>query len=209
MIRLAETATKLFISGVVFGVLLSCAGPRGSQTIKPLESYTTPIQRDIAQMVYPGFLEIQEEIALQFPKIPVRIQENGMQVRYLSKVPDVSEGYFIEIAVNIEPEFPDDMDLLQQAQQIGTVYFQKMLIAMSRDWNTVFSSSVTGTIFQYHWETETQNRMRVIFRNTDVQEYLNARMTLQQLVDRSRIEGWQADQPLGRIEINGLSVEQA
>ena len=200
--------SKLWTAGLVSVLLFSCAGPRGSQTIKPLASYDTALQRDIAQMVYPGFLEIQEEIALQFPDKPIHILENGMQVRYLSRTPGFSDGYFIDIAVQIQPEFPEDMAFLKQAQQIGAVYFQKMLLAVSRDWNTMFSSSVTGTIFEYHWENKSNNRMRVIFHNTDVQEYLNARMTLQQLVDRSRVEGWQGTQPFGRIEINGLGTVQ-
>lgn len=201
------------VVGIIAAVfLVSCAGPReftGPRTIKPLLEYEAEIQRDLAQMLYPGFLQIQKEIESHFSPDSLRLKKNGMKVIIVNEIPGMVSGFYVNISAEITPQVTEDMAFLDQAHIVGGDYFHKMLMALSRDWDRIFSSSLAGTVFIFEWESGEQYRLKTVFENQNIQKYLNARMTLQELVDKSWIEGWRGEEQLGRIELNDLQSMQA
>jgi len=203
---------KITLVGISAVFLLSCAGTREfreARAIKPLIQYESEVQRDIAQMLYPGFLEIQKEVEKRFSPETIHLKDDGMEVALIRDIPGMDSGYYVSISMEVFPQITGEMTFLEQAHIVGSGYFHKILLAVSRDWNRIFSSSLAGTVFIFEWKSDGRYRLRTVFDNQNIQDYLNARMTLQELVDKSWVEGWQDGGRVGRIELNGLQSIQA
>lgn len=175
-----------------------------SQVFRALDTYESADARDLAQLLYPGFQDIRAEIQSQFPHHNLRYLGNGFEVVRLSGEANVAAGYYIHLRFDAADKIIGAPDFVGQAEQIGAEYLPGVLQALSRDWDHVFSPAVAGVVIEYFWHAGTRNRMRCVFRNPDVQEYLNRQITLQELVDKNWIEGWRGDAKLGRIELNAL-----
>jgi|GEM_PF-1736677 len=205
--------TNRFLWVGVLALLLAGCGTLGigrpplvpdSEVFRSLDTYDSAEARDLAQLLYPGFHQIRAEIQSRFPHRHLRLQENGFEIVRLQKEANVAAGYYIHLRLDAADKIPGSPDFLGQAEQVGAQYLPGVMQALSRDWEHVFSPSVTGTVIDYFWDAGSRNRMRCVFRNGDVQEYLNRQMALQELVDKNWIEGWQGDTKLGRIELNAL-----
>lgn len=195
-------------------LIVGCAGTKIFQQpeiIKPLDTYNDPVLKDVAQMLYPGFLEIKTEFQKQFGNNQLELMEYGLQVLQLPAEADISEGYYVSVTTRILSEVQHDIPFEDQAQRITEQYIHNVLLVLSRDWNNVFSPSIAGVKVEFFWgnhESPSQNMLSFILENQDVQDYLNARMTLQELIDKNWVEGVERGKSLGRIELNGLGVEQ-
>ena len=210
--RLAQRCRRLLL-GLFAVTLLGCAGPRVFQekeVIKPVASYSDPVMRDMAQMLYPGFLNIREEFRQQFAQGRLQLTERSLQVVELGSKSGMPGGYYVAVKAELAPDFTETTSFLSQAQHIAEEYLHNVLVSLSRDWNSVFSPPVTGVRVTFLWEEHRRsagNRLTFLLKNMDIQTYLNARMTLQKLVDQNWVEGEQENRSLGRIELNGLGVE--
>jgi len=198
---------SMIIVGIVSLLFVSCGTSgifRQPSAIKPLAEYDEPVTRDMAQMLYPGFQEIQKEIRSQFADNSIQLREDGLRVIHQSGEQGYPEGYYTEMRVTVEPHFTRRMEFLGQAQTVTRNYLDPILVAVSLDWNTVFSPSFSGVIVDFRWVTEEINTLRFILDGNDVQSYLNAQMTLQELVDRNWVQATHGSEQLGRIELNAL-----
>lgn len=204
---------RRFFSLVWLGILFGCAGTQVLQqqeVIKPVGSYNDPVIRDVAQMLYPGFLEIRDEFGAQFGNSGVHLAEYGLQVRQITAEASMPGGYYVAVETILENSREESQAFMDQAQVITEKYLHNVLVALSRDWNTVFSPSITGIRVVFRWgETRRSigNMLTFLLKNEDIQNYLNARLTLQELVDQNWVEGSREGESLGRIELNGLGVE--
>jgi len=200
---------------LVLGSLLfiNCAGTKmfkQAETIKPLDTYNDPVLKDVAQMLYPGFLEIQDEFQQQFGDNQLELMRYSLQVKKLPGQSGISEGYYVSLTSRIHAGLNQNEQYLSQAESITEQYLHNVLVVLSRDWNNVYSPSMAGVDIQFYWgnrDTTFANAIEYILQNRDVQDYLNARMTLQELIDKNYIEGTEQGKSLGRIELNGLGVE--
>lgn len=153
---------------------------------------------------------MEEALDQQFPDRDVRFRKEGLEILEMSSgTPGIEQGYYAGLAITTPATFAVPYDFLEEAQRIGATYFPPILKLMSLDWNTVFSSSLDGIVLDIVWENDTTNRLRVIFDNQNIEAYLNARMTLQELVDKSWVEAWHGEESLGRIELNNLRPQSA
>ena len=175
-----------------------------SRVFRPLDTYESPAARDLAQLLYPSFRKIRQEIQAQFQDHSLRCLEHGFEVVYLNEEGNVPPGYYMQLKFFSVDHRSGSAGFVTQAEQLGARYLPAVFLAMSRDWENIFSPSLTGTVIEYHWKTTIDNRLRCIIRNGDIQRYLNDEMTLQELVDKNWIEGWRGRAKLGRIELNAL-----
>ncbi len=177
---------------------------REPSAIKPLEEYRGDVQRDMAQMLYPGFREIQADIRERFPDKNLRFREKGLQVVEQRETGGYTDGYYVKILLEAEMDAPSGTEFLSQARQLTRAYLDPVLVAVSRDWNNVFSPSIAGIMVEFIWESGETNLLEFVLNGTDVQQYLNAKMTMQELLDRNWIRAKSGPENLGRIEINTL-----
>jgi len=195
-------------------LIVECAGTKlfkQPETIKPLDAYADPVLKDVAQMLYPGFLEIRDEFQQQFGEGHLELMQYSLQVKELPEQSGISSGYYVNLTSRIQSGLPQNEPYLSQAEYITEQYLHNVLMVLSRDWNNIFSPSMAGVDIQFYWgsrDTTSTDAIQYILQNQDVQNYLNARMTIQELIDKNFVEGTEQGKSLGRIELNGLGVEQ-
>lgn len=171
---------------------------------RPLDTYKSPAARDLAQLLYPAFQKIREDLQHRFQNHSLRYLENGFEVIHLGEESEVQPGFYIHLKLFSTDNMAGKAGFVSQAEQLTAKYLPAVFFAMSRDWDQIFGQSLTGTVVEFYWNAHTHNRLRCIIQNMDIQEYLNKKMTLQELVDKNWIEGWQGESKLGRIELNAL-----
>ncbi len=193
------------------GLMLSCAGPEKVmkkkkkpgpvEVIKPLSAYESPITRDVAQLAAPGLKEMQEELELRLPDNSFDFVNHALRVEQVSEMEPVSDGFYVTIELRVYKGFHEKNSYVVKATDVTEMYLRDSLISLSRDWNVLLSPNFSGSHIIYHW-----NQQGILFylSNEDVQSYLNAQISLQELVDSNWIEGLEDDASQGRIELNDL-----
>jgi len=181
----------------------------GVQVIKPLEEYQEPITRDLAQMLYPGFVQVREDVEAWYAEQSLQFVQDGLQVLRDSGDAGYPPGYYIRMELSVTRRLDSEMNFVREAERIGGNYFAPLLIALSGDWERLFSNEISGTVMVLHWGSESSNQLTCVFDNQEIQSYLNGGITLQELVDKAWIEGRRDNEELGRIELNTLRREPA
>ncbi len=181
----------------------------GEQVIKPLEDYQEPITRDLAQMLYPGFVQVREEVTAWYADQSLQFVQNSLQVLRVLGDAGYPSGYYLRMELVVSRRLDGEATFVREAERIGGNYFAPLLIALSGDWDRMFSAEITGAIVVLHWRSESSNQLTCVFDNQEIQSYLNGGITLQELVDKAWIEGRQDNEELGRIELNTLRREAA
>jgi len=179
-----------------------------SPLIKPLMTYQSPIIRDVAQMLYPGFLQIVGELQTRFPDNTLTLANEGLQVTHLEQDLHIKQGFYVTMRFDVRNvDTENDTGFIRQSQWIAKQYIHDIFVALSRDWNNVFSPALTGTEMIFFWKGRKPSLLRFVFSNDDAQNYLNAHMTLQEFIDRSWVEGRVGSQSLGQIELNDIGAD--
>ncbi len=210
MKRIGYCTSVIMYCSLVFWVGCSTSGPPGfdgKPVIKPLSEYQSSVARDVAHLLYPSFQEIQQEITVRYPDQSIRLMPYGLQVIRLDGKNLPESGLYIRMELFIAGRLNKSASFMQQAQQVGTNYIHPVLVALSSDWERVFSPGITGSIVIFHWKATTMNQLMCMFDTQDIRNYLNAKMTLQELIDKNWVEGKQGSEDVGRIELNALEVE--
>jgi hypothetical protein len=175
------------------------------EVIKPLDSYESSIQRDVAQMAYPGMTEIKDEMSVRLPENSYQFVEHGLRVEELIATAPKEPGFYLALEMNVHRGFRDGDTYLAESEGITRYYLQNTLVSISRDWNRLLSPTFAGSHIIFHWK---RNSLILFLATDDVQSYLNAEISLQELVDRNWVEGEEGDESLGRIELNDLNEQQ-
>lgn len=193
---------------VTLTVLITGCGTSGvfrePSAIKPLDEYSGHVQRDMAQMLYPGFQEIQSDLRERFSDKQMEFREDGLRIVEKRDGGGYTEGYYVKLILTVYPEITATIDFLDEARVVTSKFLDPVLVAVSRDWNNVFSPSISGVVVEFHWTTGVNSTLELVLDGRDVQQYLNARMTMQELIDRSWIRARHGERNLGRIELNTL-----
>jgi hypothetical protein len=200
----------LYLFLVSTGLISSCAGPQIFTTkpveiIKPLDSYELAIQRDVAQMAYPGMTEIKDEMSVRLPENSYNFVNHGLRVQELMNAAPGEPGFYLTIEMNVHRGFRDGDTYLAESEGIARYYLQDTLVSISRDWNRLLSPTFAGSHIIFHWK---RNSLMLLLATEDIQSCLNAQISLQELVDRNWVEGEERDESLGRIELNHLNEQQ-
>lgn len=191
-------------------VLSACAGPqiftsKPVEIIKPLESYGSSIERDVAQMAYPGMLEIKDEMSVRLPENSFRFVNHGLRIEQMDDSRPVEAGFYVTIEIDVHDGFRDGDTYITESEGVARYYLQDILVSISRDWNRLLSPTFAGSHVLFHWR---RNSLLLFLATEDVQSYLNARISLQELVDRSWIQGVESNTQMGRIELNHLNEDR-
>ncbi|HKJ68176.1 MAG TPA: hypothetical protein VKA68_09500 [bacterium] len=210
MNRNGNSTAVIILGSLLFLTGCGTSGPPGFDgrpIIKPLDQYESPMTRDVAHLLYPAFQEIQREIAARYSDHSLRFMSYGLQVIRIDKESVHKSGFYIRLEFTVTDRLDTRQSFLQQAQQVGTRYIHPALVALSSDWDRVFSPGIAGSMLIFHWKASTVNQLMCLLETQDTRNYLNAEMTLQELIDRNWVEGKHGEQNLGRIELNALEME--
>ena len=188
----------------------ACAGPqifttKPVEVIKPLDSYETSIQRDVAQMAYPGMTEIKDEMSIRLPENAYDFVEHGLRIEELKDAGSREPGFYVTIEMNVHRGFRDGNTFFAESEGVARYYLQDTLVSISRDWNRLLSPTFAGSHIIYHWN---RNSLILFLGTEEIQTYLNAQISLQELIDRNWVEGAKGDESFGRIELNHLNEQQ-
>ena len=114
----------LYLFLVSTGFMYSCAGPqifttKPVEVIKPLASYESSIQRDVAQMAYPGMTEIKDEMSIRLPENSYDFMEHGLRVEELMDAAPGAPGFYVTLEISVHRGFRDGNTYLAESEGIA------------------------------------------------------------------------------------------